>query len=76
MFKKFNTYDTKEVRAAIKVIKSGNLSNFIGEWGEKFYGGKLVQKMESKYARYFNVKYAISVNSWTSGLTMQLSVRY
>ena len=25
--------------------------------------------MESKYARYFNVKYAISVNSWTSGLT-------
>ena len=69
MFKKFNTYDTKEVRAAIKVIKSGNLSNFIGEWGEKFYGGKLVQKMESKYARYFNVKYAISVNSWTSGLT-------
>ena len=28
MFKKFNTYDSKEVKAAIKVIKSGNLSNF------------------------------------------------
>tara|TARA_B110000977_G_scaffold39088_1_gene52423 strand:- start:2263 stop:3477 length:1215 start_codon:yes stop_codon:yes gene_type:complete len=69
MFKKFNTYNSKEVQAAIKVIKSGSLSNFIGEWGNKFYGGELIQKMERKYANYFKVKYAISVNSWTSGLT-------
>ena len=48
MFKKFNTYNSKEVQAAIKVIKSGSLSNFIGEWGNKFYGGELIQKMERK----------------------------
>ena len=68
MFKKFNTYDSNEVRAALKILKKGSLSNFIGEWGEKFYGGKVVKQMEKKYAKYFKVKHAISVNSWTSGL--------
>ena len=42
-FKKFNTFNNKEVKAAIKVLKSGQLSNFIGEWCPEFYGGKKVQ---------------------------------
>ncbi len=69
MFKKFNTYNSKEIKAATKVLKSGNLSNFIAEWGQKFYGGEMVKKMEIKYANYFKVKHAIAVNSWTAGLT-------
>ena len=45
-FKKFNTYDEQEIKIAIKVIKSGKLSGFIGEWQEEFYGGKYVNLME------------------------------
>ena len=67
-FKKFNTYDEQEIKIAIKVIKSGKLSGFIGEWQEEFYGGKYVNLMEKKYAEFFKVKYAISVNSWSTGL--------
>jgi perosamine synthetase len=67
-FKKFNTYDHKELNAATKVIKSGNLSQYIGAAGEFFYGGKFVRTFEREIEKYFGVKRAILVNSWTSGL--------
>jgi dTDP-4-amino-4,6-dideoxygalactose transaminase len=70
--KKFNSYNNEEVKAAIKVVKSGKLSGFIGEWCNEFYGGKYVREMEKKFAKFFGVKYAISVNSWTSGLVCAL----
>ena len=71
-FKKFNTFDRQEIKAAKKVLKSGKLSGFIGEWQKEFYGGKYVNLMEKKYAKFFKVKYAISVNSWSTGLTCAL----
>jgi dTDP-4-amino-4,6-dideoxygalactose transaminase len=70
--KKFNSFNNEEVKAAIKVVKSGKLSGFIGEWCKEFYGGKYVREMEKKFAKFFGVKYAISVNSWTSGLVCAL----
>ena len=33
-----------------------------------FLGGPQVRKFEKKLEKFYNVKYAISVNSWTSGL--------
>jgi len=67
-FKKFNSYNNKELNAAKKVIKSGELSNFLAEKGDKFLGGKYVKKFEYEIRKYFKVKNAITVNSWTSGL--------
>lgn len=67
-FKKFNSYDNRELQAATKVIKSGQLSNFLAEKGENFLGGKYVKKFEKQICKYFKVKNAITVNSWTSGL--------
>ena len=67
-FKRFNTYDTKEKDAANKVIKSGILSQYIAAPGNFFDGGTYVKKFEKKIEKYFKVKKAILVNSWTSGL--------
>ncbi len=67
-FDHFNSFDHGEIKAASKVIKKGVLSSFVGSWSEDFYGGEEVIKFEKKIADYFRVKYAISVNSWTSGL--------
>lgn len=67
-FKKFNTINKSEIVAVIKVLKSGNLSNFLGTKSKNFYGGNYVKKLENAFKSYFNVKFAISVNSWTSGL--------
>jgi len=71
MIKKFkspNLMSRSEINAAIKVIKSGSLSQYVGDKGKNFMGGKYVQKFEKKCAKFFGTKYAVAVNSWTSGL--------
>lgn len=65
---KRNELGKLEIKQAIKVIKSGNLSSFLGENGKGFYGGPKVLSFEKKIQKYFKVKHAITVNSWTSGL--------
>lgn len=72
-FNRYNSIGKEELVAAVKVIKSGHLSSFVGSWPSSdgrssFYGGKKVLEFEKRICKFFNVKYAITVNSWTSGL--------
>ncbi len=67
-FQQFNTMATEEINAVKKVVESGVLSKFLGEWHPDFYGGPKVREFELACEEYFNVKNAVSVNSWTSGL--------
>ena len=66
--KRYNPIGEEEVAAAKKVVESGVLSQFLGCWDPHFYGGPLVQKFERACEKYFKVKHAVTVNSWTSGL--------
>ena len=59
---------SRETEAAIQVLKSGVLSDYIGAAGPHFMGGKQVRALEEQWADYFNVRHALSVNSATSGL--------
>ena len=66
--KRYNSIGLEELNAARKVISTGKLSEFVaGNTGE-FYGGSNIQKFEKYLRKFYNVKYAITVNSWTSGL--------
>ena len=67
-FKRYNSLGNEEVKAAKEVIESGVLSQFLGAWNPDFYGGTKVQEFERQCEKYFNVKHAVTVNSWTSGL--------
>lgn len=67
-FKLYNPIGLEEVEAAKKVVESGVLSKFIGGWDPDFFGGPKVQEFERECERYFGVKHAVTVNSWTSGL--------
>ena len=67
-FKIYNPIGKDEVEAATAVIESGVLSKFLGCWHEDFYGGPKVQEFERECEKYFGVKHAVTVNSWTSGL--------
>ena len=68
--KPFNTIGQEELINVKKVLKSGVLSGFFAkkEKEKGFLGGKFVQDFEKRICNFFDVKYAISVNSWTSGL--------
>ena len=72
----FNNIGKEEIRSANRVLKSGILSGFMGSiekgYEEKYFGGKYVKKLEKDWAKYYKVKHAISVNSWTSGLTIAI----
>ena len=67
----FNSYDSKEILAGQKVIKSGIMSGFLAS-SKGNLGGKYVSKFEEKIRTYFDVKYAITTNSWTTGLQTML----
>ena len=69
-FNSYNTIGQEEKNAAIEVIESGVLSKFLGSWGPDFFGGSKVQEFERQCEAFFEVKHAIVVNSWTSGLIM------
>ena len=64
-----NKISQEEIKLANKVLKSGILSNFVGEKHPDFYGGKFVKKFEKDLSKFYKSKYAVTVNSWTSGLT-------
>ena len=66
--KPFSSIGREELVAASKVIKSGTLSEYLGEKSREFNGGKYVNLFERQCEKYFKVKHAIVVNSWTSGL--------
>src|SRR5262245_1176188 len=68
LFAAYNTIGEEEKRAAMKVLDSGNLSQLLGAWHDAFFGGPNVRAFEAAWARAFQAKYAVSVNSNTSGL--------
>ena len=71
-FKPYNSIGKPEIKAANSVLKTGELSRFLGTRHPDFNGGKKVQKFESDWAMFFGTNFAISVNSATSGLIAAL----
>jgi len=67
-FVKYQSIGEEEENAVLKVMRSGVLSAYIASPGEGFMGGKEVRSLEKEAQRYFGVRHAIVVNSWTSGL--------
>jgi perosamine synthetase len=66
------TIGEEEKRAACKVLDSGYLSLFEGSHTPdkpfSFWGGPRVQQLEREWCEYYGVRYAVSMNSATSGL--------
>lgn len=67
-FCRYNSIGSDEAEAAKRIVESGVLSKFLGCWDPDFFGGPKVQEFEKKCADCFEVRHAITVNSWTSGL--------
>ena len=68
LFEAYNTIGDEEINRVIGVMKTGVLSQFIGAWHKDFYGGPMVQAFEKEWSVKSKSKYAVAVNSNTSGL--------
>ena len=67
-FPPYVTIGEEEKRAVMEVLDSTVLSKFLGTWSPDFFGGPRVQELERAWKEYFGTRYAVSMNSATSGL--------
>ncbi|SNS11669.1 dTDP-4-amino-4,6-dideoxygalactose transaminase [Humidesulfovibrio mexicanus] len=67
-FSTYNSIGKAEEDAALRVIRSGTLSGYLGSWNERFYGGPEVLAFETAFAKLFGIKHAVAFNSLSSGL--------
>ncbi|MBS1645322.1 MAG: DegT/DnrJ/EryC1/StrS family aminotransferase [Bacteroidetes bacterium] len=68
LFPAYNTIGDAEKQAALSVLESGNLSQYLGAWTDDFFGGPRVRAFEEQWADALGARHAISINSNTSGL--------
>ncbi|MEZ4689371.1 MAG: hypothetical protein R3A12_03995 [Ignavibacteria bacterium] len=55
IFPQSNTIGEEEKIAVMKVLDSGNLSQYVGSWNKDFKGGPMVQQFENDWAEAFGV---------------------
>ena len=75
-FRRHQVIGRKEIKAVKKVMKSGVLSQFLGNWSPDFSGGPRVIEFEKQCSECFGIKHYISVNSWTSGLIAAIGATF
>lgn len=63
-----STMGNEETKAVVDVMKSGCLSAFLANSGDKFYGGPKVKEIEEAFCKRFGSRHAVSVNSATTAL--------
>ncbi len=67
-----NSIGYKEEKAAVNVIKNGELSGFSAAANSDFFGGPEVLNLEKKFKKKFKTKYAVAFNSATSAIYASL----
>ena len=67
-YKPYKSVNYNDATNVDGIFESGVLSKFLATYSEEFYGGHYIQELEKAFINKFEVKHAISVNSWTSGL--------
>ena len=73
LVKRRQTIRSKDIDKVSKLLRKETLSGFNAGPGESFYGGPNVRSLEKEFCDYFKCRYAVSVNSWTSGLEIALA---
>lgn len=66
--KPYRSIGEEERRAVDAVMQSGYLSGYVGAWCDAFDGGAVVREFENRFAAKFKSRFAVAVNSNTSGM--------
>ncbi len=64
----FTWFDSKDIEAVKNLLTTQKLSGFLAQPGSAYLGGPNVVELEREFIQKYQMLYAISFNSWTSGL--------
>ncbi len=67
-FKNYKWNSLRDTFELISIIRKGRLSGFLAQPTDAHLGGPWVRRLEHLWAKNKNSNFAISFNSWTSGL--------
>jgi perosamine synthetase len=72
--KKFQWFVKSDIDRIAKILNEGALSGFLAAPGEPNLGGINVRKLEEQWGKFAKRDFAVTFNSWTSGLEAMVSV--
>lgn len=72
-YPKPNAIGKEEKALVAEVLDDGILSDYVAHHGPSFNGGRMVKAIEAEFCKVFGSKFAVSVNSATSGLHCALA---
>ena len=73
-FERYTWIDKGVLPRIEELILSNSFSGFLAQPSVEHLGGPSVRKLETNWSELFNTKYAVTFNSWTSGLVAAISV--
>jgi dTDP-4-amino-4,6-dideoxygalactose transaminase len=57
----------------LKVIREGQMSGFLAQPNDSHFGGKWVREVETLWEQHTSTSFAVTFNSWTSGLEVAIA---
>jgi|688.fasta_scaffold03535_6 perosamine synthetase len=70
---KYQWVDSSVMPRIEKLILSNSYSGFLAQPSVEHLGGPKIRELEDKWSEIFKVKYAVTFNSWTSGLVASVA---
>ena len=71
---KFQWFIKSDIDRIAQILDEGALSGFLAAPGEPNLGGKNVRELEQEWGKFAKRDFAVTFNSWTSGLEAMISV--
>jgi dTDP-4-amino-4,6-dideoxygalactose transaminase len=72
-FERYTWVDKGVLPRIEELILSNSFSGFLAQPSIEHLGGPAVRKLETKWSELFNTRYAVTFNSWTSGLVAAIA---
>ena len=72
-FERYRWVDKGVLPRIEELILSNSFSGFLAQPSVEHLGGPAVRKLETNWSELFNTKYAVTFNSWTSGLVAAIA---
>jgi len=72
-YKSYKWNRLRDGLSVLKVIREGQMSGFLAQPNDSHLGGKWVREVETLWEQHTSTSFAVTFNSWTSGLEVAIA---